>query len=132
LPKLANGRDAASWVGVKCLMFNNNSDAPHRALAKDFALFMTSPESQALLSKEAGHIPAVNGVKLPADSPLATFQAQADVGTPVSIEPAVSLVWEPMDKAVKQVTEHKATPAEALKRAQDLIQAKITEMKTHQ
>ena len=81
------------------------------------------------LSQQAGHIPSVQTVKLPADSPLAVFQAQADVGTPVSIQPEVSLVWEPMDKAVKQVTEHKATPAEALKRAQDLIQAKIDEMR---
>lgn len=132
LPKLPDGHPAASWVGVKCMMFNNNSDASHREMAKDFALFMTTPESQTLLSQQAGHIPAVAGVKLPSDSPLSVFQAQADVGTPVSIQPEVSLVWEPMDKAVKQVTQHEASPAEALAKAQALIQAKIDEMRTHQ
>lgn len=129
VPKLPDGSPAATWVGIKCMMFNGNSDEKHRQMAKDFALFLTTPESQIVLSQEAGHIPAVNGVKLPADSPLAVFQAQADVGTPVSIQPEVSLVWEPMDKAVKQVTEHKATPKEALAKAQDLINAKIEAMR---
>lgn len=129
LPKLPDGTPAASWVGVKCMMFNGNSDPHHRQMAKDFALHLTSPESQTVLSQQAGHIPAVQTVKLPADSPLAVFQAQADVGTPVSIQPEVSLVWEPMDKAVKQVTEHKATPKEALVKAQELIKAKIEAMR---
>lgn len=125
LPTLDDGTPAAAWVGVKCLMFNGNADAGHRKLAKDFALYMTSPESQLLLSQEAGHIPAILGVKLPADSLLATFQAQADVGTPVSIAPEVSLVWEPMDKAIRRVIQHESPPEKALADAQGIIEAKI-------
>ena len=125
LPTLDNGKPAASWVGVKCLMFNQNADAPHRKMAKDFALFMTSPENQLLLSQQAGHVPAVQHVKLPDGSPLATFKAQADVGTPVSIAPEVSLVWEPMDKALRRVIQHESTPDEALADAQAVIESKI-------
>lgn len=125
LPTLDDGKPAASWVGVKCLMFNGNADEAHRKMAKDFALYMTSAESQLLLSQQAGHVPAVVDVKLPADSPLATFQAQADVGTPVSIAPEVSLVWEPMDKAIRRVIQHESPPDKALADAQGIIEAKI-------
>ena len=106
-------------------MFNGNADAKHRGMAKDFALYMTTPESQLVLATQAGHVPAVSGVRLPADSPLATFQAQAEVGTPVSIAPEVSLVWEPMDKAIRRVIQHESPPAKALADAQGIIEAKI-------
>jgi maltose-binding protein MalE len=131
LPKLDNGHAAASWVGVKCMMFNSNSDADHRQMAKDFALFMTSPESQKVLCEQAGHIPSVKGVKLDPGSPLSVFQAQADVGTPVSIKPEVSLVWEPMDKALEEVTRHQATTDAALSEAETVIKAKIAAMRAH-
>lgn len=132
LPAVAPGKPAASWVGVKCLMFNNNADDGHRKLAKDFALFMTTPESQAFLAEKAGHIPAVVGAKLPADSPLAVFQAQADMGTPANISNEVSLVWDPMDKALRQVVQHEAGPEAALKEADSTIQAQLKEMRAQQ
>lgn len=125
LPTRDDGTPAASWVGVKCLMFNQNADAPHRKMAKDFALYLTTPESQLLLSQQAGHVPAVDNVRLPDGSPLATFKAQADVGTPVSIAPEVSLVWEPMDKALRRVIQHESPPDKALADAQAVIESKI-------
>jgi arabinogalactan oligomer/maltooligosaccharide transport system substrate-binding protein len=129
LPAVAPGKPAASWVGVKCLMFNNNSDAGHRKLAKDFALFVTAPENQMLLATKAGHIPAVIDAKLPADSPLAVFQAQADQGTPANISNEVSLVWDPMDKAIRQVVQHEAGPEAALDEADKTIKAQLKEMR---
>ena len=130
LPTRDDGTPAASWVGVKCLMFNQNADAGHRKMAKDFALYMTSPESQLLLSQLAGHVPAVDDVQLPADSPLATFKKQADVGTPVSIAPEVSLVWEPMDKALRRVIQHESPPEKALADAQAVIESKIDALRS--
>lgn len=132
LPAVAPGKPAASWVGVKCLMFNNNSDQPHRKLAKDFALFMTTPESQAFLAEKAGHIPAIVDAKLPKDSPLAVFQAQADMGTPANISNEVSLVWDPMDKALRQVVQHEAGPEAALAEADSTIRAQLKEMRSQQ
>lgn len=125
LPTLDDGRPAASWVGVKCMMFNSNSDANHRQMAKDFALYLTTPASQRTLSEIAGHVPSVKGVPLQPGSPLAVFQAQAEVGTPVSIKPEVSMVWDPMDKAVREVLQGNATPAKAVEHAQDVITEKI-------
>lgn len=130
LPTRDDGTPAASWVGVKCLMFNQNADQAHRKMAKDFALYLTEPASQLLLSQQAGHVPAVEGVQLPADSPLATFQKQADVGTPVSIAPEVSLVWEPMDKALRRVIQHESPPDKALADAQAVIESKIDALRS--
>lgn len=129
LPDLAPGRPARPWVGVKCMMFNPNADAGHRAMAKAFAQHMTSPEGQAALAEGAGHIPAVTDVQAPANSPLAVFAAQADVGTPVDIAPAVSLMWEPMDKVVRQVTEGESSPEDALTAAARVIAAKMEAQK---
>lgn len=129
LPTLDDGHPAASWVGVKCMMFNAGSDKAHQQMAKDFALYVTSPESQKLLSQIAGHIPAVQGVQLDPGSPLAVFQKQAEVGTPVSIKPEVSLVWDPMDKAVREVLQHEATPKGALEKAETVIKAKLEAVK---
>ncbi|HEY9722809.1 MAG TPA: extracellular solute-binding protein, partial [Oscillatoriaceae cyanobacterium] len=131
LPRLDDGKPAASWVGVKCMMFNSNADASHRQMAKDFALFMTTPDSQRILSEKAGHIPSIKGVNLPADSPLKVFQDQADVGTPVSIKPEVSLVWDSMDKALEEVVQHVKPPAAALAEAETVIEAKIAAMRAH-
>lgn len=129
LPDLAPGQPAKPWVGVKCLMFNANADAGHRAMAKAFAQHLTSAASQRQLAEEAGHIPAVVDVQAPADSPLAVFARQADAGTPVSIAPAVSLMWEPMDKVVRQVTEGESAPEAALAGASRVIAAKMEAQK---
>ncbi|MEB3222739.1 MAG: extracellular solute-binding protein [Candidatus Sericytochromatia bacterium] len=129
LPRLADGRPAASWVGVKCLMFNRNSDPAHRKLAHDFGAFVTEPESQAQLAQQAGHIPAVTGYTAREGSPLATFAAQADVGTPVSIRPEVAAIWEPMDRAVRKVVQGEAEAPAALEEANVTIQARIDAMR---
>ncbi|MDB5098483.1 MAG: putative transporter substrate binding protein [Cyanobacteria bacterium RYN_339] len=129
LPALEEGKPAASWVGVKCMMFNPNADPAHRAMAKDFALYVTSPAGQKTLSEVAGHVPAAKGVELTPGSPLSVFAAQADVGTPVSIRPEISMVWEPMDKVVRQVIEKEAPPAKALADAEAVIKAKLEAVK---
>ncbi|MEB3328390.1 MAG: extracellular solute-binding protein [Candidatus Sericytochromatia bacterium] len=129
LPRLTDGRPAASWVGVKCLMFNRNSDQAHRKLARDFGAFLTGPESQATLAERAGHIPAVTGYTAPAGSALATFAAQADSGTPVSIRPEVAAVWEPMDRAIRKVVQGQAAIPAALEEAQATIQARVDAMR---
>jgi maltose-binding protein MalE len=67
--------------------------------------------------------------KLPADSPLAVFQAQADQGTPANISNEVSLVWDPMDKAIRQVVQHEAGPEAALDEADKTITAQLKEMR---
>ncbi|MEB3197164.1 MAG: extracellular solute-binding protein [Candidatus Sericytochromatia bacterium] len=132
LPRWSNTRASAPWVGVKCLMFNPNSDDAHRRMAKDFALFVTSPESQALLAEQAGHIPAIRGYTAPEGSPLAVFNAQADEGTPVSISPDMAAVWEPMNKALRKVVQGEAPTPEALGEAARSIQAKVDEIRAHQ
>jgi maltose-binding protein MalE len=129
LPRLADGRPAASWVGVKCMMFNRNSDAAHRKLARDFGAFMTASESQAVLAERAGHIPAITGYSAPAGSALATFAAQADTGTPVSIRPEVAAIWEPMDRAIRKVVQGQAGIPAALDEAQVTIQARVDAMR---
>ncbi len=125
LPALAPGKPAAAWVGVKCMMVNANSDDAQAERAKAFALHMTSPDVQRLMAQEAGHIPAIDAVQLPMESPQHVFMAEAAVGTPVSIQSEVSLIWEPMDKAIRQVIAHQSSPEEALAEAETILNAKL-------
>lgn len=128
LPAIKPGQPAKAWVGVKCLMVNANSEGQHRAWAKDFLLAMTSPAGQKVLMEVGGHIPAVRSVVPVQGSPLAVFVQQADVGTPVSISPAVSQIWEPMDKAIRQVIQGEVAPKAALEEAQKMVDAKVKAM----
>ncbi|MEB3283792.1 MAG: extracellular solute-binding protein [Candidatus Sericytochromatia bacterium] len=132
LPRLDRGSAAASWVGIKCLMFNPQSDVFHRAMARDFALFMTETKSQEVLATLAGHIPVVRGYTAPADSSLGVFQMQADVGTPVSIAPEMAVVWDPMDRALRKVVQGELPPEASLDEAQVAIAAKVKELRTAQ
>lgn len=131
LPALEDGRPAAPWIGVKCLMVNANADAQHRKLAKDFLLYVSEPEQQLALATGAGHIPAVSAVELPADAPLRVFQAQVRTGTPKSADPQLALVWSPMDRAVQEVTVHKHDIAEALAKAQKTVEAQLAKVQAN-
>lgn len=132
LPRLDQGPAAAAWVGIKCLMFNPQSDVFHRAMAREFALFLTTEEGQALLAREAGHIPVIRGYSAPEDSFVRIFQQQADTGTPVSIAPEMAAVWEPMDRAMRKVVQGELASREALDEAQESIAAKVKELRTAQ
>lgn len=129
LPDLAEGKPARPWVGVKCVMMNANAEGQHRVWAKDFMLALTSPAGQKVLMEVGGHIPAVQGVLPQAGSPLAVFAQQAEVGTPVNIRPETSQVWEPMDKAIRQVIQSESSPEAALEEAQKMVEAKVKAMR---
>lgn len=129
LPALDPQHPAKPWVGVKCVMLNANAQGPRLAWAKAFLEAMGSDAGQRTLMEVAGHLPVVPGVKAPEGSPLATFLAQAEAGTPVNIRPETSQVWEPMDKAIRLVIQGEASPEGALQQAQAMVEAKVAAMR---
>ncbi|MBI6545500.1 MAG: extracellular solute-binding protein [Cyanobacteria bacterium NC_groundwater_1444_Ag_S-0.65um_54_12] len=131
LPRLADGRPARPWIGVKTLMVNANADAVHRRLAVDFCRFVTEPAIQLALSAGCGHIPAVQGIELPADSPLRAFQHQARTGIPKGADPLLAVIWEPLDRAIQEVINGGKEPAVALARAEAAISAKIAAVRAN-
>ena len=109
----------------KMVQVRNVPDALHRKLARDFLLYLADPAQQLTLATGAGHIPAATGVVLPADSPLRVFQAQVGTGTPTSANPRLALIWNPMDRAIQEVTVHKHPATKALAKAQQTVEAQL-------
>lgn len=128
LPRV-EGRDAAPFVGIKCLMYNPNSTEQGRKLALDFSRFFVERENMQRLLDEAGHIPAVADVAPAPGTPLSFFAAQARVGTPLPAGPEMREVWTPMDRVIEEVFTDAKTPAKALEDAQQLIRARVAEVK---
>ncbi len=132
LPRLSGDRPPRPWIGVKCLMVNSDIDARHLQLARSFLAFIDEPSTQRELSMGCGHIPAVLGVKVPADSPLAVFERQARTGTPKSADPHLALVWDPMNRAIQETLSRRYPPAVALARTQKLIEAELAEVEANE
>ncbi|MEB3298300.1 MAG: extracellular solute-binding protein [Candidatus Sericytochromatia bacterium] len=128
LPRLGAGRPAAPWVGVKCLMVNANLPVGRRTLVANFLRLVAEPKIQRMFAETAGHVPAAKGVALSPDSPLAVFQRQIATGTPKRVDPRLGVVWEPMDRAIQETVVHGLSPADALKRAQQTIEARLSAM----
>jgi maltose-binding protein MalE len=125
LPMVEERVPAVPFVGIKCLMFNPNSTAERRKGALAFADYFTSAPVMTLMRERAGHVPAITGIAVPDDSPLAAFERQAKWGTPLPPDPEMKEVWTPMDKAIEEVLTGVKPPRQAISDAQTLIQAKI-------
>ncbi len=125
LPMVEDMVPAVPFVGIKCLMFNPNSGEERRERALAFADFFTSPSNMTHMLEKAGHVPAIKGIPIPEDSPLAAFERQAKWGTPLPPDPEMKEVWTPMDKAIEEVLTDVNPPSKAIANAQSLIQAKI-------
>lgn len=125
LPMVEDMVPAMPFVGIKCLMFNPNSTGDRRKQALDFANYFTSAPNMTRMLDMAGHVPAIKGLTIPDDHPLAAFERQAKWGTPLPPDPEMKEVWTPMDKAIEEVLTGVNPPPKAIANAQSLIQAKI-------
>lgn len=125
LPMVEEMVPAMPFVGIKCMMFNPNSTGARREQALDFANYFTSASNMTRMLEIAGHVPAIKGISIPDDHPLAAFERQAKWGTPLPPDPEMKEVWTPMDKAIEEVLTGVNPPPKAIANAQSLIQAKI-------
>lgn len=123
LPDLPGGVPARPFVGLKCIIANDNTPPERRPVVDAFLETMTSPESALALSA-AGHIPVQPALadRLPAAQRV--FLEQAGKGEPLPNLSAMGMVWEPMDKAIAAVTLQQADPATTMQETAAIIQAR--------
>ncbi|HEY9900028.1 MAG TPA: extracellular solute-binding protein [Pantanalinema sp.] len=125
MPMVEEGVPAVPFVGVKCVMFNPNTDPSQRSRALELALALTGAEASERMRREAGHIPALRGAKIPEGDRLEAFAQQARWGAPLPPNPEMKEVWAPMDEAIEKVLTDVAPPKAALSAAREVISAKI-------
>jgi arabinogalactan oligomer/maltooligosaccharide transport system substrate-binding protein len=123
LPALPGGIPARPFVGLKCVMANDNTPQSHRPVVDGFLETLTAPESALELSA-AGHIPVQPALagKLPEGQRV--FLEQAARGEPLPNFAAMGMVWEPMDKAIAAVTTQDADPATTMQETVAIISAR--------
>jgi arabinogalactan oligomer/maltooligosaccharide transport system substrate-binding protein len=116
IPILDNGRWPQPLVGVDGVMLTACSRNPEGATRLMLAL--ASQESEVELNLSAGRIPARRDAQADprvAQNPdVPAIGACVEKGIPMPSIPAVQLIWQPMEDALKLITTGEAQPAEML------------------
>jgi len=117
------GRPAAPLVNMEAIMLAARAKEPEAALA--FARWLASTEAariravvghQTVADRAAWEDPKISG-----DPVLSAFRKQLDATVPMSNAPAMRVVWEPAQRALRRVLRGAADPKPALDEAQRQI-----------
>ena len=127
LPKLPNGKDMSSFMGVKGYVIS--SWAKDHDLAEKFINFINQPKYAAIRFKETMEIPPIKEVMadpIIQDNAIASAIAtQASRATPMPSIPEMSEVWGPIDAALQLSVTGKQDVKSALQGATDHIHNQI-------
>ncbi|SHM50849.1 extracellular solute-binding protein [Gracilibacillus kekensis] len=106
LPKLDNGENPKSFVGVKAYLLSYYSE--NKEWAEDFMAYLTNSENAMLYYDVAGEMPArVDSIEDPAiaDDPIySAFAEQATFGEPMPGVPAMQQVWDPINNGLSFIS----------------------------
>jgi maltose-binding protein MalE len=96
------GGDANPFTGTDGWYINPNLDADQAELAVNLALALVSPESQQVMTDEAGHIPANSSVTI-SDTITQGFADAGAAGLPRPQGPTFNNWWGPFGNALNEV-----------------------------
>jgi arabinogalactan oligomer / maltooligosaccharide transport system substrate-binding protein len=105
--------DANPFTGTDGWYINPNLDAAQAELAVNLALALVSPESQKVMTDEAGHIPANSTVAI-SDPITQGFADAAAAGLPRPQGPTFNNWWGPFGDALNKVIDTGADPVQAV------------------
>ncbi|HIC90437.1 MAG TPA: extracellular solute-binding protein, partial [Anaerolineae bacterium] len=131
----ANGKPASPFIGVKILQLTPNAvDRGHAEVALDVMKYYTRASAQVYLAKTNQMIPTakatVEDPEVQALPSLAGFANQAALASqPMPSTPFMSVLWNVVPPMLDSIWTGGATPAEAVKTAQEEAESGIEEMK---
>ena len=125
----ATGNPFGPFVNTKDFMINANSDDAHKQAAMDFVKFLVGKDMEQEFFEKAKHIPSNIDVDASSDPVINGFLVQMKTGMPMPIVSEMGAAWDPMQTAIDSVLAGEATPEEAIKTAEDGINARIQEMR---
>ena len=116
IPAGPDGNAATPLTGIDGWYVNPNGDDAQQQLATDLALWVLSPENQAIYADVAGAPPSAVGVKTA--NPLVTAFAEAGAaGFPRPQSAEFGNYWGPFGDALTKVMEGKSSPEDAVTEA---------------
>jgi arabinogalactan oligomer / maltooligosaccharide transport system substrate-binding protein len=118
------------WMSVEAVYLAANK--PDARQAFEFARFLTGSEGAAIMAK-GGQLPANAAIyETPAlrdNAVVQAFKDQAINGVATPNFPEMTLVWTPLEKALRRIVKRQATPAEALAELQREVSAAVAALK---
>lgn len=127
LPKLPNGENAVSFLGVQALCISSYSNYPNAA--KLFVEMATSEEMLLKRYEITKTIPPLKSIvdsdAIKADPVSAVFLEQAQHSTVMPFIPQMSLVWDPYNRALQSIWDLDTDPKTALDECVDIIKSSI-------
>ncbi|WP_188454199.1 extracellular solute-binding protein [Virgibacillus oceani] len=128
MPKLPNGENVGTFMGVKGWFVTNFSE--NKDWAQKFVEFITNEENAKKRYELTGEIPPL--VSLIEDEQwvsenegAAAVMEQSENAVPMPAVPEMAVVWDPMAEAVQTVVTGKAEPKAALDQSVELIKQNI-------
>jgi arabinogalactan oligomer/maltooligosaccharide transport system substrate-binding protein len=133
LPKLADagGVPLRPWITIEGAYIS--SQCKNTAAATEFIKYLTDTPAATTLAIEGRQAPANKNVwndpKVSGDPILGGFRKQVSNAVAMPNVPEMTLVWTPVTNAMNTIVKKSATPEEALKTAQQEVEAAIAAKK---
>lgn len=123
----AGGEPMRPWMTIEGLFVSART--PKKDAAFALASFLTTTEVARIMALEGRQLPSNKAVyedpAVAADPILSGFRAQAETALPSPNIAVMTLIWNPLEAALKKMIKGSATPQQALAEVQDRLAADI-------
>lgn len=127
LPKLENGKNMSSFIGVKS--YNVSAFSKNAELAQELAVFLTNEKNSKTRYEETKEVPAVkslaNDPAIMKSEAARAVTEQSRFSEPTPNIPEMNEIWTPADSALQTVATGKADPKQALDQAAETAKGQI-------
>ncbi|KUP36116.1 cyclodextrin-binding protein [Bacillus halotolerans] len=127
LPKLENGKNMSSFIGVKS--YNVSAFSKHAELAQELAVFLTNEKNSKKRYEQTKEVPAVQS--LASDTAIMKSEAaravteQSRFSEQTPNIPEMNEIWTPADSALQTIATGKADPKRALDQAAETAKGQM-------
>lgn len=127
----AGGKPMRPWITVEGAFIAASSK--HKEQAWELLTWLTDRPAATVLALEGRQTPANASVygdpRVSNDPLLAVFRAQVERATPMPNAPEMTMVWSPASTAMNVIVQRRATPREAMRRAQAEVVERISRLR---
>ena len=127
LPKLSNGKNMSSFLGVKS--YNVSSYSKNAELAQELVEFLANEENSKVRYEVTQEVPAIKTLvddpTVIANESAVAVAEQSQYSELTPNVPEMNEVWTPVDSALQTIATGKATPEAALTQAVETIEGQI-------
>ncbi|MCC2115265.1 extracellular solute-binding protein [Bacillus halotolerans] len=127
LPKLENGKNMSSFIGVKS--YNVSAFSKHAELAQELAVFLANEKNSKKRYEQTKEVPAVQS--LASDTAIMKSEAaravteQSRFSEQTPNIPEMNEIWTPADSALQTIATGKADPKKALDQAAETAKGQM-------